>query len=98
MRPQALEAALANGAQAVLCTPGAQNPTGCGLSERRARELRRVLARHPHVLVIEDDNFALLAEAPYFSIAPALRVTVSTLEPGDAARFAAQLRDCLGRV
>lgn len=30
--------------------------------------------------------------------APALRVTVSTLEPGDAARFAAQLRDCLGRV
>jgi len=71
MRPQALEAALANGAQAVLCTPRAQNPTGCGLSEQRARELRRVLARHPHVLVIEDDHFALLAEAPYFSIAPA---------------------------
>ncbi len=69
MRPQALEAALANGAQAVLCTPRAQNPTGCGLSEQRARELRRVLARHPHVLVIEDDHFALLAEAPYFSIA-----------------------------
>lgn len=71
MRPQALEAALANGAQAVLCTPRAQNPTGCGLSEQRARELRRVLARHPHVLVIEDDHFALLAETPYFSIAPA---------------------------
>lgn len=68
MRPEALEAVLAEGAQAVLCTPRAQNPTGCSLSEKRARELRHVLARHPHVLVIEDDHFALLARAPYFSI------------------------------
>lgn len=74
MCPQALEAALADGAQAVLCTPRAQNPTGCGLSETRAHELRQVLARHPHVLVIEDDHFALLAETPYFSIAPATTV------------------------
>lgn len=74
MCPQALEAALADGAQAVLCTPRAQNPTGCGLSETRARELRQVLARHPHVLVIEDDHFALLAETPYFSITPATTV------------------------
>lgn len=91
MRPQALEAALANGAQAVLCTPRAQNPTGCGLSEQRARELRRVLARHPHVLVIEDDHFALLAETPYFSIAPAYHAAgagalrVQGLRPGPAA-------------
>ncbi|MFD2112153.1 transcriptional regulator PtsJ [Thiorhodococcus fuscus] len=70
MRPDALEAALADGAQAVLCTPRAQNPTGCCLSETRARELRLVLARHPHVLVIEDDHFALLAKAPFFSVAP----------------------------
>jgi DNA-binding transcriptional MocR family regulator len=37
MRPEALEAALAEGAQAVLCTPRAQNPTGCNLSGKRAR-------------------------------------------------------------
>lgn len=70
MLPRALEAVLEDGAQAVLCTPRAQNPTGCSLTERRARELRRVLARYPHVLVIEDDHFALLASTPYFSIVP----------------------------
>jgi DNA-binding transcriptional MocR family regulator len=70
MLPKALEAALAAGAQAVLCTPRAQNPTGCSLSEKRARELRRVLGRYPDVLVIEDDHFALLARSPYFSIVP----------------------------
>lgn len=70
MRPDALKAALAEGAQAVLCTPRAQNPTGCNFSGKRARELSRVLARHPHALVIEDDHFALLAQAPYFSIVP----------------------------
>ncbi|WP_144630525.1 transcriptional regulator PtsJ [Bordetella genomosp. 13] len=70
MLPRALETVLADGAQAVLCTPRAQNPTGCGLNERRARELRRVLARYPHVLVIEDDHFALLARTSYFSIVP----------------------------
>jgi len=70
MLPEALETALADGAQAVLCTPRAQNPTGCGLNERRARDLRRILTRHPHVLVIEDDHFALLARSPYFSIVP----------------------------
>ena len=69
MRPEALEDAISAGAQAVLCTPRAQNPTGCGLSEARAGALREVLGRHPHVLVIEDDHFALLARAPYFSIA-----------------------------
>lgn len=70
MRPEALEAALARGAQAVLCTPRAHNPTGCSLSEARAGELRGVLARYPHVLVIEDDHYALLSRTPYFSIVP----------------------------
>ncbi|MDD3650497.1 aminotransferase class I/II-fold pyridoxal phosphate-dependent enzyme, partial [Immundisolibacter sp.] len=71
MRPEALEAALAAGAQAVLCTPRAHNPTGCSLGASRAKALRAILARHPHVLVIEDDHFALLARTPYFSIVPA---------------------------
>ncbi|MFU1926320.1 transcriptional regulator PtsJ [Bordetella hinzii] len=68
MQAAALEAALASGARAVILTPRAHNPTGCNLSASRAQALARVLARHPQVLVIVDDHFALLAEAPYFSV------------------------------
>lgn len=71
MRPQALAAALAAGAQAVLCTSRAHNPTGCSLTPARAAALREVLAAYPHVLVIEDDHFALLARTPFCSIVPA---------------------------
>lgn len=67
MQAQALEAALEKGAQAVILTPRAHNPTGCGLSAKRARALARVLARHPQVMVILDDHFALLSEAAYHS-------------------------------
>ena len=70
MRADALEAALAQGAQAVIITPRAHNPTGCGLGVTRARALRGVLSRHPHVLVIVDDHFALLAESPYHNVIP----------------------------
>lgn len=68
MTPDGLRAALAQGVRAVLTTPRAQNPTGAGLSERRAMELRRVLADHPYVLVVEDDHFSLLSQQPYRSI------------------------------
>src|SRR5205085_12671901 len=34
----------------------AQDPTGAAVSEDRSRELRRVLRRHPDVLVVEDDT------------------------------------------
>ena len=109
MRPEALEAAISAGAQAVLCTPRAQNPTGCGLSEARAGALREVLGRHPHVLVIEDDHFALLARARYFSIAaeattrralvrsvskgfgPDLRLAFVASDAGTAERLALRL-------
>ncbi|MFC4487677.1 transcriptional regulator PtsJ [Tepidiphilus baoligensis] len=70
MQPESLEEALAAGAQAVLCTPRAQNPSGCSLSKARASKLRRILENHPHVLVIEDDHFALLANTAYHSIVP----------------------------
>jgi DNA-binding transcriptional MocR family regulator len=40
----------------VICTPRAQNPTGASLTRKRAEALREVLARHPQVLVIEDDH------------------------------------------
>ena len=63
-----LTAALDAGVRAVVCTPRAQNPTGASLSARRAEELRAVLAAHPYVLVIEDDHFSLLSQAPRESL------------------------------
>jgi len=71
MQAGALDAALAQGAQAVILTPRAHNPTGCSLSARRARALARVLAKHPHALVIMDDHFALLSNGEYHSVLPA---------------------------
>lgn len=65
MRADGLEAALAKGAQAVIITPRAHNPTGCNLSDKRARALARLLARHPDVMVIVDDHFALLSNVAY---------------------------------
>ncbi len=70
MRADALEAALAQGAQAVIVTPRAQNPTGASLSAARARKLRSVLARHPHVLVVVDDHFSLLSSSDYHDVIP----------------------------
>lgn len=71
MLPASLMQALQAGARAVLLTPRAHNPTGAGLSRRRARELRQVLEQHPQVLVLVDDHFALLSQQPYYSVIPA---------------------------
>ncbi|WP_353810066.1 aminotransferase class I/II-fold pyridoxal phosphate-dependent enzyme [Agromyces sp. SYSU T00194] len=68
MTVDGLRAALDQGVRAVVCTPRAQNPTGASLSERRAADLRAVLADHPYVLVIEDDHFSMLARTPFRSI------------------------------
>jgi len=70
MQAQALETALDKGVQAVILTPRAHNPTGCSLSDKRARALARILAKHPHVLVILDDHFALLSNTEYHSALP----------------------------
>ena len=59
--PRSLDAALAAGAQAVLLTPRAHNPTGASWTRRRAADLADVVADHPGVLVIEDDQFAGIA-------------------------------------
>ncbi|WP_026338266.1 aminotransferase class I/II-fold pyridoxal phosphate-dependent enzyme [Nocardiopsis sp. CNS-639] len=70
MSAEGLRTALETGARAMVCTPRAHNPTGASLTEQRARELRAVLADHPHVLVIEDDHFSALARTPYWRITP----------------------------
>ncbi|MFT4267814.1 MAG: transcriptional regulator PtsJ [Xenophilus sp.] len=67
MQAEGLNDALAAGAQAVILTPRAHNPTGCNLSAERAEAIRNVLHRHPHVLTIVDDHFALLCKAAYHS-------------------------------
>ncbi|MCX5232314.1 aminotransferase class I/II-fold pyridoxal phosphate-dependent enzyme [Streptomyces sp. NBC_00233] len=55
--PEAVERAIGkHGARAVIVTDRAQNPTGACVTEARAGELRRVLAEHPGVLLIEDDH------------------------------------------
>uniref|UniRef100_UPI0015F0DC2E aminotransferase class I/II-fold pyridoxal phosphate-dependent enzyme n=1 Tax=Streptomyces shenzhenensis TaxID=943815 RepID=UPI0015F0DC2E len=70
MRPDALRAALQDGARAVVCTPRAHNPTGASLTEERAADLRAILADHPQVLVIEDDHFSAVSARPYHRITP----------------------------
>jgi DNA-binding transcriptional MocR family regulator len=61
MRPDALQAALARGASAVIITPRGQNPTGAALDGARARELGSVLDGFPRTLVIEDDHLGQIA-------------------------------------
>jgi DNA-binding transcriptional MocR family regulator len=65
-----LDRALAHGAGAFLHTPRAQNPTGAALDEGRAAELRRVLAAHPGVLLVEDDHAGSIAGVEALSLSP----------------------------
>ena len=71
MRPDGLDAALRSGCPAVVVTPRVQNPTGVALTGARARELRAVIRRYEHVLVVEDDHAALIADAPLRTVAGA---------------------------
>jgi DNA-binding transcriptional MocR family regulator len=66
--PEAVERALARGAAALVLTPRAQNPTGSAFDASRAEELRRLLAAHPHVLVVEDDHAGPVAGVPALSV------------------------------
>ena len=71
MIPDELHAALGDGARAVVITPRGQNPTGAALDAARASELRAVLARAPHALVIEDDHLGALAPERLHTTLPA---------------------------
>ncbi|RLU80421.1 GntR family transcriptional regulator [Streptomyces griseocarneus] len=62
--PEETDRALRRGARALIVTDRAQNPTGAALGEERARELRAVLADHPHVLLVEDDHGHGIVDVP----------------------------------
>ncbi|PMK02274.1 transcriptional regulator PtsJ [Vibrio sp. 10N.261.55.A7] len=70
MCPEKLEHAIKQGARAVIITPRAHNPTGCSLTLSRAEAIKKVLRKHPNVLVIVDDHFSLLSDTSYYSIIP----------------------------
>ncbi|MGA5169752.1 MULTISPECIES: aminotransferase class I/II-fold pyridoxal phosphate-dependent enzyme [Streptomyces] len=57
------------GARALIVTDRAQNPTGAAVGAARAAELRRVLAAHPGVLLIEDDHGHGFVDAPLHPLA-----------------------------
>ncbi len=62
-RTASLSAALDDGVRALIVTPRAQNPSGAALTSERAGPLRRLLADHPDVLVVEDDHAGPVAGA-----------------------------------
>jgi DNA-binding transcriptional MocR family regulator len=61
-RPDSAESAIRNGANAVLLTPRAHNPTGASWTPERLQALGDVLTRYPNVVAIEDDHFGDIAE------------------------------------
>ncbi|MET9433050.1 aminotransferase class I/II-fold pyridoxal phosphate-dependent enzyme [Streptomyces sp. NPDC006551] len=67
--PDDVTRALREGARAVIVTDRAQNPTGAAVTARRAAELRRVLAAHPDVLLIEDDHGHGIVDLPLHPLA-----------------------------
>ncbi len=93
--PDALDDALAGGAVACILTPRAQNPTGAALSPARARDLRRVVADYPDLLLVEDDHAGPVSGQPYLSIASGrvrwavVRSTAKSLGPDLRVAFLA---------
>lgn len=64
VRPEPLAEALRRGAEAVVLTPRAQNPTGTAWDVSRAARLASIFRRHPDVLVVEDDHAGPVAGVP----------------------------------
>ncbi|CCW32337.1 putative transcriptional regulatory protein ptsJ [Xenorhabdus nematophila F1] len=70
MQDEILAEQLKQGAQAIIITPRAHNPTGCGLSKIRAARIRALLNAHPEILIIIDDHFSLLSSCDYYDVIP----------------------------
>jgi DNA-binding transcriptional MocR family regulator len=68
MLPAELDAALDEGAAAVVLNPRGQNPTGAALDEERASELAAVLDRFPEAMLVEDDHLGPVAGAARVSL------------------------------
>jgi DNA-binding transcriptional MocR family regulator len=66
MVPDALAAAVQDGAHAVVVTPRGHNPCGSAFDAARARELREVL--DDDVLVVEDDHLGPVAGTPWHTL------------------------------
>lgn len=66
--PDALGAALEQGANLVMLTPRAAGPTGASWTAERRDALADVLALFPEAFILEDDHFAGLTNAPYSSL------------------------------
>ncbi|MFH8735261.1 aminotransferase class I/II-fold pyridoxal phosphate-dependent enzyme [Streptomyces sp. NPDC017964] len=71
--PDAVERALSGGARALVITDRAQNPTGAAVTAPRARALRKVLAAHKDVLLIEDDHGHGIVDLPLHPLAGVTR-------------------------
>ncbi|MGA2146305.1 MAG: PLP-dependent aminotransferase family protein [Bryobacteraceae bacterium] len=76
---ESLDAALRNGAKAAVFTPRAHNPTGASWSRERRTALADVLAAHPDVVAIEDDQFGGIANTPASSMLSDARMESRTL-------------------
>ncbi|NEH20512.1 transcriptional regulator PtsJ [Pantoea agglomerans] len=70
MQPERLAEQLESGVKALIITPRAHNPTGFGLSQRRAEHIRTLLSDYSQVLIIVDDHFSLLSTETYHHIIP----------------------------
>ena len=66
--PEAFARSARHDLDALIVTPRAQNPTGAAIGRKRAVELRRIVSRHPDLLVIEDDHAGPVAGGVYESL------------------------------
>ena len=66
--PEAFSAILADGVEAAIVTPRAQNPTGAALTSDRKADLDEVLKAFPRVMIVEDDHAGPVANRPYCTL------------------------------